>query len=110
MYAKKHEGERDEKEREREVTFTRREGLLNPIHSGHHVSSERGKEASFSSQQRKSKDQITRCCSRKLRTLRRDRGCDHPDKDGTRLTERGLFSAWTSFMAIKILQGSLMLL
>lgn len=30
------------------------------------MSSERGKEASFSSQQRKSRDQITRCCSRKL--------------------------------------------
>lgn len=64
----------------RGVTF-QREGrdFRVPIHSGHHVSLERGKEASFSSQQRKSKDQITRCCGRKHSALRRGRGCDHPD-------------------------------
>lgn len=75
------ERERD-RESERGDVLPGGEGLLHPIHSGHHVSSERGKEASFSSQQRKSKDQITRCCSRNL-ALCRGRGCDHPDKDGT---------------------------
>lgn len=77
------ERERDrDRESERGDVLPGGEGLLHPIHSGHHVSSERGKEASFSSQQRKSKDQITRCCSRNL-ALCRGRGCDHPDKDGT---------------------------
>lgn len=69
--------------REREVTYNGGRGFWIPIHSGHHVFPERGKEASFSSQQRKSKDQITRCCSRKLCAPHRARSCDHPDNTHT---------------------------
>lgn len=71
-----------EKERgEGEMTVTPgREGPLQPIHSGHHVSSERGKEASFSSQQRKSGDQITQRCSAEL-----CRAAAAPTRTGRRL-------------------------
>ena len=85
---------------------------MNPIHSGHHVSSERGKEASFSSQQRKSKDQITRCCSRKLAPCKEAGAATTRTRTGQG-AQRGAYSrAWvpTSFIAIKMLQGSLMLL
>lgn len=73
-----------EREREREVTYHQEgRGFWIAIHSGHHVFPERGKEASFSSQQRKSKDQITRCCSRKLGAARSGRSRDHPDNTHT---------------------------
>lgn len=100
------------REGKRERRFTGREGLLNPIHSGHHVSSERGKEASFSSQQRKSKDQITRCCSRKLALCAEAGAATTRTRTGEDTQTAAYLGARVSPspVAITILQGRLMLL